>query len=213
MGWDVEERRRQAIGVILTLVGVQEAAVSIEHGGTEQARVALRMGKSLLYLHDRPTATALSRTWQSLQHEAVSLPREINPRLVAPIGDMAEPAVLIDAANSPPMAGRLERTPGSYTRLRVTLGRVMFDVRDLGAYSSTTALFRRAADLAGDAFPHQPATAPSRYRAVEHAAREASRLFVAPSSVRRQGRETRATAPSTGRPSVRALRPAAGAER
>jgi hypothetical protein len=92
------------------------------------------------------------------------------------------------------MLGRVERPVGAYPHLRLVLGRVMFSVRDLGAYSSTTAAFRRAAELAVAAFPGA-----DRQTVRQLASEEASRLFVAPRAVRRtSGREPGAAASRIG---------------
>ncbi|GAA3238204.1 hypothetical protein GCM10017691_38060 [Pseudonocardia petroleophila] len=190
----MQERQRQSVGVVLTLVGVQDTAVTVQHAGTPEASVAVRLGKALIYLNDRPTANALAFAWNDLARDARLLPREISSSLVAPLAGMAEPAVLIEAGGLPPMLGRVERPVGAYPHLRLVLGRVMFSVRDLGAYSSTTAAFRRAADCAVAAFPGT-----GRSTARQHASDEASRLFVAPRAVRRtSGREPGPMAPRVG---------------
>jgi hypothetical protein len=58
----------------------------------------------------------------------------------------------------------------------VSWGRVLFDVRDLGAYSSVTAAFRQAAHLAQSVFADSQRVVPLH----EAAARQASRLVRPP---------------------------------
>lgn len=180
----MRERPRQSIGVILTLVGTQDTTLAQHDVGTEQAKISVRIGKALLYLHDGPTAQRLHRTWERLGREAKRLPREISPSLVAPVPGMGEPAVLIHAADEPAMSGMLVQAAGNHSRLRVVVGRVMFDVRDLGAYSSAAAVLGCAADLAATTFPRRLSVPAAR----ELAARDAARLFVPPRATRRHTR-------------------------
>jgi len=177
----LEERPRQAVGVFLTLVGFQQVHAQAHHVHTDEATVAVRIGKALIYLHDEVTTTRLAHTWEGLGGAAVGLPREIHPSLVAPLQGAGEPAVLIDARDGMSMAGHVVRKPGHYTQLRVVLGRTVFDIRDVGAYGSVTAAFRQAADLARTTF----GTGPRLVASHEAAARQAAALLVPPHGRRR----------------------------
>jgi hypothetical protein len=169
----MEQRPRQAVAVFLTLVGFQEVSVGASHEHTAEAVVAVRLGKALLYLHDLRTAQQFAQAWQALGKEAKALPREIHPSLVAPLNGASEAAVLVDTCSGLSMAGRLVMEPKSHAQLHVSWGRVLFDIRDLGAYSSVTAAFRQAADLAETVFALGQRLVPSH----EAAARQASALL------------------------------------
>ncbi|WP_142054795.1 hypothetical protein [Pseudonocardia kunmingensis] len=137
--------------------------------------MSVRVGGALLYMHDAQTVASFNRVWQSVAHQARILPREADPRRAMPVRGMAEPAVMVEAADSPPASARMERPVGRASHLRVVLGRVVFDVRDLGAFHSTVTAFHRAEELAATAF--LPTPGPS---AREQAAAAAARVFASP---------------------------------
>lgn len=165
-------RSGQAVKVIVSLVGLQDTAVTAHRPGTDGAAVSVRVGGALIYINDVETAGVFHRAWLSGARQARSLPMQADPRRVMPVSGVAEPVVMMDAANSPPASARLERATGRPSCLWVTLGRVVFDVRDHGALRSTMAAFGRADKLAATTFP--PAPEPS---ARDLAARTAARLF------------------------------------
>ncbi|WP_433274027.1 hypothetical protein ACQPZA_24185 [Pseudonocardia xinjiangensis] len=175
---------RQTVSVIVALAGLQDTTVMAHRPGTDGAAVSVRVGGALVYMHDAATVATFARTWDEMKPSASLLVRATDPKSVAPIRGMAEPAVMFEAVDSPPVFARLERPVGQPSRLRVTLGRVMFDVRDEAAFRSTAMAFRRAEELAASAFLHAPDLAPR-----EQAARSAARAL-------------RATTPRTGRPTV-----------
>lgn len=181
----------QAIKVVVSLVGPQETSVQAHRPGTDGAAVSVRVGGSLIYIHDAETATTFRRAWESGVRQARSLPVQGDLTRVMPVSGLAEPAVMMEAAESPPAGARMERTPGRPSRLWMTLGRIGFDVYDHAAFHSTMAAFRRADRLAATVFPPTP-----EQRACEQAARTASRLFAPPSV-------------ATGKPVASTSRPAA----
>jgi hypothetical protein len=195
-------RSHQAVKVIVSLVGLQDTAVTAHRPGTDGAAVSVRVGGALIYIQDAATATSFSRVWQAGAREVRWLPVTGDPTRLTPVAGVAEPAVMMEAAGSPPATARLERPAGRPSNLWVTLGRVVFDVRDHAAFRSSMAAFRRAEELAATAFP--PAPSPS---VREQAAITASRLFAARtttagSSPNRQSRPVAAPRPA------RAARPA-----
>ena len=109
---------------------------------------------------------------------------------------------MFEARDSPPAVARLERPVGRPSYLRVTLGRVLFEVHDRGAFHSTALAFRRAEELAAAAF-YRPWTLTPR----EQAELAAARIFPAPAGTpsRTRGAESQigAARPS---PSVHAAR-------
>lgn len=165
----------QAIKVVVSLVGPQDVAVVAHRPGTDGAAISVRIGGTLIYIHDAETASSFHRAWQSGARQARPLPVQSDPTRVMPVSGVAEPAVMMEAAESPPAGARLERPTGRPSCLWVTLGRIGFDVRDHGALRSAMAAFRRADKLAATAFPPSPVQ-----RAREHAARTANRLFTTP---------------------------------
>lgn len=186
----------QAIKVVVSLVGPQDVAVAAHRPGTDGAAISVRIGGSLIYIHDAETARSFHRAWQAGARHARSLPVRSDPTRVMPVAGVAEPAVMMEAAESPPAGARLDQAPGPRTSLWVTLGRVGFDVRDHAALRSTIAAFRRADHLAASVFPPTPEE-----RACDQAARTAARLFATPNHVPANS----VTASSRPTPPARAL--------
>jgi hypothetical protein len=187
-------RQGQTVGVVLTLVGRQHTAVAAQQPRTECAAVAVRIGRALLYLHDPETVSKLGKLWSGLSEEAAAqLPRGVVGPLAAEVRGMREPGVVVDAAHEPPAWGRLEREPGSHARLRVQIGRLVFDIRDREAFATTDVAFRQAELVARTAFDGV-----SEIRAAlrEKAFEDARRAFPPP----RLGTRFRDRYPSEARP-------------
>jgi hypothetical protein len=165
---------RQSVGVVLTLHGVQDFAVVAHHPGTAEAAVSVRVGRMLLYIHDRPTARVFAATWCRFGQDAMRLPRESGRPRVAPVQQAgrgsAETAVLVDARDAPPSSGQMLRPAGRPCSLRVQLERVVFDVRDIGAYASMRRAFVDAEALAGSVLPEPDCASAARRAAFERAA-------------------------------------------
>lgn len=109
--------RDQAIKVVVSLVGPQDIAVVAHRPGTEGARVSVRVGGALIYILDAETARAFHQAWQSGALQARSLPVRSDPTRVMPIAGVAEPVVMMEAAESPPAGARLDQIPGRRTSL------------------------------------------------------------------------------------------------
>lgn len=169
--------RDQAIKVVVSLVGPQDIAVVAHRPGTEGATVSVRVGGALIYILDAETARSFHQAWQSGARQARSLPVRSDPTRVMPVAGVAEPVVMMEAAEAPPAGARLDQVPGRRTSLWVTLGRIGFDVRDHAALRTTLVAFRRADHLAATVFPPTPDE-----RACERAARTAARLFATPAA-------------------------------
>ncbi len=173
-------RARQAVSVVVALVGLQDTSVVAHRSGTDGAAVSVRVGGALVYMHDAGTVSAVARAWNTIASTARLLPWEGDPKRVEGVRGVADPSVMVELSGSPVVFARMERPPGRASYLRVALGRMMFDVRDVGAYSSTMMAFRKAEELVAATF--LPARAVS---AREQAARDAARLFAAPRGLRR----------------------------
>jgi hypothetical protein len=141
-----------------------------------------------------------------LAPDARRLPREVAADIVAPVRGMREPGVVVNAFGSPPASGVLVRVPGQLSYLRLQVGRVVLQMRDLGAYGSVAAVFREAASLAPTAF----ASAEMAFRR-EAALEKAAAVFPATRSRRRVSRSPEPQASAPARP-VRSARPARSAE-
>lgn len=165
-------RSNQAIKVAVTLVGSQDVAVLAHRPGTDGAAISVRVGGALIYIHDAETAASFRRAWEVGARQARSLPALGDPTRAMPVAGVAEPAVMMEAAESPPAGARMDRSPGRPSTLWVTLGRIGFEVRDHAALRSAISAFRQADKLAATAFPMT-----SERRACEQAARTAGRLF------------------------------------
>lgn len=197
-------RSGQAIKVVVSLVGPQDVAVVAHRPGTDGAAISVRIGGSLIYIHDARTAGSFHRVLQSGAQQARSLPVHADPTRVMPVSGVAEPAVMMEAADTPPVGARLERPTGRPNCLWVTLGRIGFDVRDHGALRTAVAAFRRADQLAATVFPPTPDQ-----RALDAAAHTAGRLFTTPGPAARRS-TTAASRPAAARRPVPVLRQAAG---
>jgi hypothetical protein len=129
-------------------------------------------------MHDRATAAKFAEVWRGEDANAQRLPREpVKVKGVEP--GLREPTVMVEAAGAPTAFASLIREPGHRTRLRVLLGRLAFDVRDIGAYRSTTAAFSRAAGIAEEVFLDGGAASPTNARAAT-AAEIGGRAFISP---------------------------------
>ena len=150
-------RDRQAVMAVLRLVGPQDTASGVEFPGTPQAVVTTRIGSSLLYLHEEQTAAHVRRVWEDAWMEATLLPHLADARCVAPVPGMREPGVVVHARGRPAASGVLVRTSEAMPPfLRIQFGRLVFEVRDVRAYSACLQTFRRAHDLARAAFGTSP---------------------------------------------------------
>lgn len=197
-------RNRQAVSVLVALVGLQDTTVVAHRPGTDGAAVSVRVGGALVYMHDAETVSAVARTWNVSRGAVRLLPREGDAKRVEPVRGVADPTVMVELSDGPVVFASLERPPGRSSYLRVALGRVMFDVRDLGAYQSTMAAFRRAEELGASAF------LPGReMSAREQAACAAARAFAVPASLSRRSSSTPRPAVSGVRAATRSSRQAA----
>ena len=194
-------RDRQLVNVSLTLVGLQDTAVAAHRPDTDGAAVSVRVGGALIWMHDRATAAKFADVWRGEDSNAMRLPRE-PVKVKGSDPGLREPTVMVEAAGSPTAFATLVRMPGHPTRLRVLLGRLAFDVRDLGAYRSTTAAFHRAADVAEEVFLDGGSASAARARAAEIG----GRAFISPvgspyqRGVRARSVPTTAHAPRGRRP-------------
>jgi hypothetical protein len=178
------QRVRQVVTVLVSLAGPQETSVTAHRPGTDGAAVSVRVGAALLYVNDAATVSRLARIWDtSGRNVSRLLPREADVTKGMSVRGMAEPAVMVDAAASTPAFARLERPVGRPCHLRVTVGRIMFDVRDLAAFRTTVMAFRQAEAYAATAFLPVPAGT-----ARACAAEAAGRAFAAPVTVGNRSR-------------------------
>lgn len=196
-------RDRQLVNVSVTLIGLQDTAVAAHRPDSDGAAVSVRVGGALVWMHDRATAAKFADVWRAQDRSSAWLPREPVKVKGGDLG-LREPTVMVEAAASPTAFASLLRTEGQPSRLQVVLGRLAFDVRDLGAYRSTTAAFHRAADIADEIFLDGRAATSARSRAV--AAEIGGRAFISPvdspyqRAVRARSVPTAARTPDASRP-------------
>lgn len=139
---------------VVRLVGVQDYEVTVQHPGTDEAAVAVRIGKALLYLHQEQTAEHFLSIWNESEEAALSLPDRSDHDLVRPIRGMPEPAVAVNAIGRPAgsiLAG-VSKGVARQPYVRVQLGRIAFEVRDRRAYFSSVMAFKEARRVAAAAF-------------------------------------------------------------
>lgn len=198
-------RDRQLVNVSVTLIGLQDTAVAAHRPDTDGAAVSVRVGGALIWMHDCATVAKFADVWHAQDRSAAQLPRE--PVKVKGAGaGLREPTVMVEAAGSPSAFATLLRPEGQPSRLRVVLGRLAFDVRDLGAFRSTTAAFHRAADVAAEIFLDGGGRVG--WRARQAAATEvANRAFISPvgSPYQRAVRERTVSPAASNRPARQQL--------
>ncbi len=182
-------RSRQKITVGVSLVGLQDTAVEAHRPGTDGATVGVRVGAALIYICDTPTAQSFFSTWRSAGAKARRLPLQADPTKVLPGAGLSEPAVMMEAANCPPTWAVWDEPS---RRLRVCVGRIVFDVADHGALRSVTSAFRHAAKVALVALPR-----PTSNDALAETARTAGRLFGQPGELVAGRERPRQLAPAT----------------
>jgi hypothetical protein len=189
-GWD----DRQRVDVAVTLAGNQDALADVHQPATDRAAVSLRLGRTLIYMHDPVTVEHLYRAWAGVADTALRvLPRQVSSLSVLPTPGMGEPGVVVNAWGKPPTTARVMRPEGQLSLVRVQMGRMAFEVRDVVAYLSSATAFRHAFEQIGVAFPtyHSPAR---RAQALE----DAQRAF--PARRTEQPRKAGEVAPETARP-------------
>lgn len=139
---------------VVRMVGVQDYEITVQHPGTEEAAVAVRIGKALVYLHQEQTAEHFLSVWNESAEAALSLPLRSDRDLVRPIRGMPEPAVAVNAIGRPAgsiLAG-VSKGVARQPYVRVQLGRIAFEVRDRPAHFSGLMAFREARRVASAAF-------------------------------------------------------------
>jgi hypothetical protein len=87
-------RSTQAVIAVLRMSGVQDVQVDSSHPHTDDAAVVVRVGKSLLYLHELRTAEHLAEPWTEAAKLIKSLPMFSARDAVKPIEGMPDPAVI-----------------------------------------------------------------------------------------------------------------------
>ena len=116
--------------------------------------MTVRVGRALLYLNDEATAAHFHKVWFDAAEHGRALPAAANRDLVRTLHGMPEPGIVANAIARPPCAISMVASdaPGARPFLRVQLGRIAFEVRDLAAYRSCLGAFRQAHHLARDVF-------------------------------------------------------------
>jgi hypothetical protein len=194
---DPVRRRTQALQLIVTVAGPQDADVVAHRPGTDGAAIGVRVGGALLHVTDAATVGSFLMAWKSGARHGRDLPVRADQTGVVPTAGTALPAAYMEAGQCPPAVASLQRgRPGQASRLWVTLGRMTFDVLDQEALVTTMVAFRRAARMAPSVFLPTPDQ-----RAIERTAAAAARLLAAPS---RRSPSTPAT--TNGTPAVAASR-------
>ena len=166
-------RDRQLVNVSVTLIGLQDTAVAAHRPDTDGAAVSVRVGGALIWMHDCATVAKFADVWRAEDHSAARLPLE-PVKMKGADPSLREPTVMVEATGSPTAFATLLREEGRPSRMRVVLGRLAFDVRDMGAFRSTTAAFSRAAEI----FLDGPANARLSRQAA--AAEIGGRAFISP---------------------------------
>jgi hypothetical protein len=191
----------QQIRVTVPLAGPQHITVTA-HPRSEPGHgsVSMLLGRLLIIFHDRPAVDAMVKAWGDQARKAELLPNDAErstPR--ASFRTASELAILVDATGPAPVSGKLIRPPGHTTWLQLQFGGVLFSVRDIEAFGTTTAALRKVAELAQTSLaPAEPGPAHNPAVATTVAALAAPRSGTAP-----RAEQTRAAAtPAAPRPSA-----------
>lgn len=165
------ERPTQAVIAVIRMSGTQDVQVDASHPNTDNAAVVVRVGKSLLYLHELRTAEHLAEPWAQAAKMMKTLPMYSARDAVKPIAGMPDPAVITHASGKPTCQVNSINDRGGQPFLRVQLGRIIYEVRDQHALVSCVETFRRARKMARLVF--RPERANSRTSDAARAATDA----------------------------------------
>lgn len=146
------ERPTQAVIAVVRMSGTQDVQVDASQPHTANAAVVVRVGKSLLYLHELATAEHFAQPWSEAAKLMRSLPMYSARDVVKPLEGMPDPAVVAHASGRPTCQINSVADRGGQPYLRVQLGRLIFEVRDQHALISCVSAFRDARTLARIAF-------------------------------------------------------------
>jgi hypothetical protein len=97
---------------VVRLVGPQTTEGTVMHPGTDDAAVTIRVGQTLLYLHQEQTAEHFLHAWAEGAEAAKALPMQADRRPVRALRGMPDPAVAAHAVGPRPTwspAGRRDR--------------------------------------------------------------------------------------------------------
>src|SRR4051812_24574170 len=167
----MREPNRQSVGIVLTLAGRQDTAIAAQQPQTDSASVSVRIGRTLIYLHDRSSVDSYVRAWQGMSGAATGLPKNLKTPPIRSVRGMAEPGVVVNATGDAEADGRLVGGRGGHPYLRLVIGRLLFIVRDIPAFASTMLAFREVDMLAKETFfDAKVPPLPLRQKAVEDAA-------------------------------------------
>jgi hypothetical protein len=152
-------RPTQAVIAVLRMSGVQDVQVDASHPHTDDAAVVVRVGKSLLYVHELRTAEHLAEPWTEAAKLIKMLPMYSARDAVKPIQGMPDPAVITHASGKPTCQVNSLTDRGGQPFLRVQLGRLIYEVRDQHALVSCVETFRDARNMARLVFKPKRTTA------------------------------------------------------
>jgi len=141
-------RPYHAVIAVVRMSGVQDTQVDATHPNTDSAAVVVRIGKSLLYLHEQSTAEHFAEPWAEAAKLMRTLPLYSARDAVKPMEGMPDPAVLAHASGKPKCQINSVNDRGGQPFLRVQLGRIIYEVRDQHALTSCVQTFRDARRMA-----------------------------------------------------------------
>ncbi len=149
-----QARAAQTVLATLDMAGPQHTEVSAFNGGTPEASLAVRIGRSLLYLHTEAAASRLADVWHEAKADALLLPAKVPAgswRGPVWVGrDAAEASVVVHTVGVPAAASQLirPRHPQQSIRLSISVGSIRYLLADQIAFAGCAAAFARATEQA-----------------------------------------------------------------
>lgn len=140
---------------IVQLAGRQHTEVSVQHAGTPEASLTIRVGQVLMYVRTQPTAERIAQIWHDATAWALAgdLPaRGAARRRRGPSEQgWVQASIVVHTAGVPGGGSHLYHQPS--TVLVVAVGEVGFYVRDREALEDCHTVFQTAAVRASEVLP------------------------------------------------------------
>lgn len=142
-----EVLREQRLHATVGMAGRQYAEVTVQHPGTAEAVVTVRIGRVLVYLHTTQAARRFSQVWQDSAADALLLAQRARRHPGPPRPpDVAEPSMVVHVAGAPAATRRLIHAPGEERadHLAIRIDELRFNIYDRPAFRSCTQAFLTA---------------------------------------------------------------------
>jgi hypothetical protein len=140
--------------VTVQLMGRQVTGLGVQHAGTPEATVTVRVGQVLMYLRTAQTAERIAQIWEDAATEKLRLRQRPHPAQQQRRGrgaqDWAAPGIVVHTGGTPAGGHTLVGPP---TVLAVVVGDIAFYVHDQHALADCRTVFTFAAQTAAQSLP------------------------------------------------------------